>query len=99
MAVHILPACRERLLDLHGVSVDLLTLGDAELVPDLLVPANQQHVFHVSLHQWIERRGPESTPPEELSNLEYAPGRKRGRRLGLPIGLGPDRRHPDPARR
>src|SRR5437867_1828692 len=94
----ILPARRELFRDLQGLPVDLLSLGHAEPVPDRLVAAYQQHVFHVGLHRYVERRGPESTPRRRLSNLEYAPGCKRSRRGGLSLRLGPDRRHPDPAR-
>src|SRR5438128_7703066 len=84
----ILPARRELFRDLQGLPVDLLSLGHAEPVPGRLVAANQQHVFHVGLHRYVERRGPESTPRRRLSNLEYAPGCKRSRRGGLSLRLG-----------
>src|SRR5439155_19234487 len=49
-AVQMLAARLELVPELHGIQVDLLALGHAEPVPDLLVPADQEHVFHVSLH-------------------------------------------------
>src|SRR5437016_7941731 len=97
-AAQILPARRQLLRELHALPIDLLPLGHAEPVPGLLVAANQQHVFHGALHQEVEWPGPESTPSTKLSNMVYAPGCKRCRRRGLSLRVGPDRRHPDPAR-
>src|SRR5436309_1008548 len=97
-AAQILPARRQLLRELHALPIDLLSLGHAEPVPGLLVAANQQHVFHGALHQEVERPGPESTPSTKLSNMVYAPGCKRCRRRGLSLRVGPDRRHPEPAR-
>src|SRR4249919_1351241 len=55
-AAQVLPARRQLFRELHHPTVDLLTLGRAHLVPHRLVAAQQEHVFHASLHQWVERR-------------------------------------------